>query len=73
MLNDQLEGVFVHSSQSLRNLLLIAGDKRKVVTRATLVAGSLRIAEMAKALGWLGDIRVSESPSNKHMMIAFSG
>jgi hydroxymethylbilane synthase len=70
--NDQLEGVFVHSSQSLRNLMVIAGDKRQRVSQATLVAGSQRIAETAKSLGWLGEIRVAESPSNKHMMIAFS-
>jgi hypothetical protein len=51
----------------------MAGDKSGHVSQATLVAGSQRIAETAKALGWLGEIRVAESPSNKHMMIAFSG
>ncbi|MFT6408038.1 MAG: hydroxymethylbilane synthase [Arenicella sp.] len=71
--NDQLVGVFVHSSQSLRNLITMAGDKSGHVSQSTLVAGSQRIAETAKALGWLGEIRVAESPSNKHMMIAFSG
>lgn len=71
--SDQLEGVFVHSSQSLRNLLIIAGDMNQRVLQSTLVAGSQRIAETAKSLGWSGEIRVAESPSNKHMMIAFSG
>jgi hydroxymethylbilane synthase len=71
--NDQLEGIFAHSSQSLRNLMIIAGDKTQLMLQATLVAGSPTIAETAKSLGWLGKIQVAESPSNKHMMIAFSG
>ncbi len=71
--SDHLEGVFIHSSQSLRNLMSIAGSQVKRVSQATLVAGSSRIAETAKELRWQGEIRVAESPSNKHMMIAFSG
>jgi len=71
--NDQLEGVFIHSSQSLRNLMAIAGPQRSRVVGAVLVAGSQRIAETAKEMQWQGEIRVAESPSNKHMMIAFSG
>ncbi len=70
--NDQLEGVFIHSSLSLENLMNMAGSQRTRVSRATLVAGSKRIAQTAKDLNWLGDIRIAESPSNKHMMIAFS-
>ena len=71
--NEQLEGVFIHSSQSLRNLMAIAGSQRARVEAAILVAGSQRIAETAKEMQWKGEIRVAESPSNKHMMIAFSG
>jgi hydroxymethylbilane synthase len=71
--NHQLAGVFVHSSQSLENLITLAGDNVERVSQATLVAGSQRIADVAKSHGWLGEIRVAESPSNKHMMIAFSG
>ena len=71
--NDRLEGVFVHSSQSLRNLMVIAGSQAERLSQAILVAGSRRIADTAKELNWLGDILIAESPSNKHMMIAFSG
>ncbi|MGK0374790.1 MAG: hydroxymethylbilane synthase [Arenicella sp.] len=71
--NHQLEGIFVHSSQSLQHLMIIAGDKSQLILQATLVAGSQAIAETATSLGWLGVIRIAESPSNKHMMMAFSG
>lgn len=71
--NDRLEGVFVHSTQSLQNLMDISGDNQGRILLATLVAGSQRIAKRAEALGWIGEIRIAESPSNKHMMIAFSG
>ena len=46
--NEQLEGIFIHSSQSLRNLMAIAGSQRARVESAILVAGSQRIAETAK-------------------------
>jgi uroporphyrinogen-III synthase len=71
--NDHLAGVFVHSAQSLRNLMLIAGYQIERVSQSVLVAGSQRIADTAKELNWKGEIRVAESPTNKHMMIAFSG
>ena len=70
--NEHLQGVFIHSSESLRNLMSIAGDQRSRLSRSILVAGSERIAQTAKELNWLGEIRLAESPSNKHMMIAFS-
>jgi len=70
--NDRLEGVFIHSAHSLHNLINISGAHRTRVVQATLVAGSQRIAETANELNWLGEIRIAESPSNKHMMIAFS-
>lgn len=71
--NDRLEGVFAHSTQSLQNLIDISGDHQGRLLLATLVAGSQRIANKAKDLGWIGDVLVAQSPSNKHMMIAFSG
>jgi len=70
--NNRLAGVFIHSAQSIRNLMDIAGDQQKLILESILVAGSERIAETAKELNWKGEIRVAESPSNKHMMIAFS-
>ena len=71
--NDCLEGVFVHSVQSLQNLIDISGKHQGRILLATLVAGSQRIADKAAELGWIGEVRVAESPSNKNMMIAFSG
>jgi len=68
----RLEGVFVHSSQSLRNLIEIAGDRADIVKEATLVAGSNVIAKTAREHKWKGEVRVAKTPSNKHMMIAFS-
>ena len=52
--------------------MAIAGKQQARVAKATLVAGSVRIAETAKEFDWAGEIRIAESPSNKHMMIAFS-
>ena len=71
--NSELEGVFIHSSQSLRNLVAISGDHWQRISTATIVAGSEAIEQTARELKWKGDIRVAQSPSNKHMMIAFSG
>ncbi len=70
--NNRLAGIFIHSAQSLHNLMSIAGDHQKLLTESVLVAGSERIAQTAKEFNWKGDVRVAESPSNKHMMIAFS-
>jgi len=67
-----LEGVFAHSVQGVVNLIQLAGEKADRLLNATLVAGSVRISDMAKELGWAGEIRVAQSPSNKHMMISFS-
>lgn len=71
--NDRLDGVFAHSVQSLQNLVDMSGQHKGRVLLATLVAGSQRIADKAVDLGWIGEVRVAESPSNKDMMIAFSG
>lgn len=72
-LHHGLAGVFAHSVQGVTNLVKISGKYPDSLLNATLVAGSARIAGVAKELGWLGEIRVAESPSNKHMMISFSG
>lgn len=71
--NESLAGVFVHSVQSLGNLIKLAGSQRDQLVQAKLVAGSQRIAEAAIEAGWQGEILVADSPSNKHMMISFSG
>ncbi|WP_268244542.1 uroporphyrinogen-III synthase [Arenicella chitinivorans] len=67
-----IEGVFVHSQQSLIHLIELAGSESDQLLSSTLVAGSNKIAQRAKEFGWTGAIEVAESPSNKHMMIAFS-
>ena len=67
-----LHCVFAHSSSSLKNLVKIAGKHSNVILSSKLVAGSTNIAETARDMGWSGEIREAESPSNKHMMLAFS-
>ena len=68
----KIEGVFIHSSHSLKNLLSEAGEHKIPLKKTSLVVGSPSIADQARKLGWSGKIKVAESPSNKHMMIAFS-
>ena len=70
--NHALEGVFIHSAQSLRNLVAISGSNWERISGTVLVAGSERILEAAKEFNWKGKMLVAQSPSNKHMMIAFS-
>jgi len=69
----QVDGVFAHSSQSVINLVESSGKHYSVLSEAKLVAGSKRIAQVAADFGWKGPVVVAESPSNKHMMITFSG
>jgi len=70
--HSRLGGVFVHSEQSVINLISMAGLGAKKLSQTKLVAGSQRIADAAKNRGWEGEIVVADSPANKHMMLAFS-
>lgn len=70
--NARVEGLFIHSSQSLLNLLEAAGEFAERLKQVKLVVGSENIQATAKKVGWLGAMHVAQSPSNKHMMIAFS-
>ncbi|WP_245941737.1 uroporphyrinogen-III synthase [Arenicella xantha] len=70
--SQKIEGVFVHSQQSVNNLLALAGSQVDELLATKMVAGSDNIAGHARKLGWQGEILIAESPSNKHMMIAFS-
>lgn len=70
--NANIAGVFIHSSQALKNLVKIAGKHIEQLSEITLVAGSENIAKTAQEIDWKGEIRIAQSPSNKHMMIAFS-
>jgi uroporphyrinogen-III synthase len=70
--NARIEGLFVHSSQSLKNLLAASGELADQLKRVKLLVGSKNIKRTAFELNWLGDVHVAASPSNKHMMIAFS-
>ena len=68
----KVAGVFVHSASSAKQLIQLARSKFPALLESGMVAGSDRIAERAKESGWKGPISVSESPSNKNMMISFS-
>ena len=68
----RVRGIFIHSALSAKNLLphiLAYPEKFK---EAKLIAGSEQIAFSAQDSGWENEIIVARSPSNKHMMIAFS-
>ena len=69
----QIEGIFAHSSQSVINLIEAAGDHFDKLSKIKMVAGSKQIASVAAEYGWKGEVLIAESPSNKHMMITFSG
>ena len=68
-----LDAIFIHSVQSLEHLLVSAGENITQLKQATLIVGAQRISDVAQERGWLGEVRVAQSPSNKHMMMAFSG
>ncbi len=70
--NVALGGVFVHSEQSVINLIAMAGLGAHKLGKTKLIAGSQRIADAARNRGWSGEIVVAESPANKHMLMAFS-
>ena len=71
--NARIVGLFAHSSQSLENLVAAAGEFKDRLLDVNLVVGSENIKNTAIDLGWTGDLHIANSPSNKHMMIAFSG
>lgn len=66
------QAVFLHSGQSARNFMGLVSQERERFARTELVVGSRRIAEIASEFGWNGGIKIAESPSNKHMMMAFT-
>ncbi len=70
--NARVEGLFIHSSQSLLNLVEAAGKYADKLKQVKMVVGSDNIKHTAEDLGWQGALHVASSPSNKHMMIAFS-
>ncbi len=69
----KIKGIFLHSSISAINILSHMTQYADQIMDAKLIVGSEQIAMTAKQHGWTNEIRVAQSPSNKHMMIAFSG
>jgi len=69
----RIKGIFIHSSLSAQNILPYVLQDADKISDTRLIAGSEQIAKTARDCGWVNEIRVAESPSNKHMMIAFSG
>lgn len=66
------QAIFLHSGHSARNFIELVSADRERFSKTKLVVGSRRIAELANELNWNGGITVAESPSNKHMMLAFT-
>ncbi|MCL4133099.1 UNVERIFIED_CONTAM: hypothetical protein GTU68_043190 [Idotea baltica] len=69
----QVKGIFLHSSISAINILSHIVQYPDKIRDTKLIVGSDQIATTARDFGWTNEIRVAQSPSNKHMMIAFSG
>jgi len=69
----KIDGVFVHSAQSADNLMTLMNKNMPPFKDTKMIAGSKRIAERLRDAGWDNEIRVAQSPSNKHMIICFSG
>lgn len=70
--HEQLSAVFIHSAQSATNFMRLSRGNLHKYVDGMMIAGSEGIAEVARQLGWMHAIKVAESPSNKHMMMAFS-
>jgi len=64
-LDHQIEGIFVHSPLSVKNLLPHVMRHSERLKGTKLVAGSRRIANTAKKCGWKGEIRIAESKKSK--------
>lgn len=69
----KVKGIFLHSSISAVNILTHVTKFPDQIKGVKLIVGSEQIAITARKCGWKNEIRVALSPSNKHMMIAFSG
>ena len=69
----RIEGVFVHSAESATNFMKLVRNDLDKFAATTLVVGSERVGVVARTLGWPHEIRWAQSPSNKHMMISFTG
>ena len=69
----RIAGVFLHSVNSTKNFIAVMRENEDQYSQTVLIAGSRRIADAAKSFGWQNEVRVAQSPSNKHMMICFSG
>lgn len=70
--HNQIHGVFLHSATSATNFMHFVKHDLERFEDTILVVGSERIGAVARKKGWQGNIRVAQSPSNKHMMITFS-
>ena len=68
----RINAVFLHSAESASNFMGFVQDDLRRFVGARLIVGSERIGEVARELGWKEAISVAQTPSNKHMMVAFS-
>lgn len=68
----RISAVFIHSAQSAINFMHLVTQHLSHFENAKMVVGSKRIAESAHEHGWQEEIIVAKSPSNKHMLMAFT-
>ena len=71
--HNRIDGVFLHSAMSAKNFMQLVRHDLDRFADTVMVVGSERIAEVAETSGWTYQLRIAQSPSNKHMMVAFSG
>ncbi len=70
--HERIDAVFIHSAQSMTNFMHFVRDDLHRFVDGRLIVGSERIGDVARQLGWLHEINVAQSPSNKHMLMAFT-
>lgn len=71
----QIDSVFLHSVQSVANLLSLVVDSpvnKNILFQARAIVGSQRIADYVTEKGWQGEVVIADSPSNKDMLLAHS-
>lgn len=68
----KVKGIFLHSSISAKNIMSHVVKYSNLTEDVRLIVGSQAIGDTARHFGWQHEMTIAQSPSNKHMMIAFS-
>lgn len=66
--NSTISSIFLHSAASAAQMVEALAPYLDRLKDTVMVVGSQRIARVAIDAGWAGQIRIADSPSNKHML-----